>query len=411
MKRRRLLGFTGTFLAIVLLGLGLLQTQFFARFLLSQAGRTLGLELSTSAIHYQLRGTPALEVSGLSAKQIGQDTPLLKSQRIEVTLPWQTLRNLGAPLVLERIALDAPVLDIPALQRWLASRPSAETTQLPTLRSGLSVHQGQVRNNDWDIENITLTLPHFVPTQLMQLRVSGRYIDAPLQANANLHIDLDSPEALLNKRSADLRSRGTLDIHGDGWNLSTQISLAGPLRIGKDSVLLKPAKIGIAGRYAVGTTQTSFKLSLDGPMLFDDANWRFVPVAVTLQGDNLVPSFTARGQIAAGRELRLRLDGTMAHWPSGWPALPVPLSANAAPYTFTLRYTGTPDLANTTQLTLQQDKTHFEATFQLPDVLRWIDGNNSTPLPPLTGKLTTPRIEMSGVILEGVEVELDSNHE
>jgi len=40
-------------------------------------------------------------------------------------------------------------------------------------------------------------------------------------------------------------------------------------------------------------------------------------------------------------------------------------------------------------------------------VLTWLDaGNASSPLPPLTGKLSTPRVDLDGTTLEGVEIEL-----
>jgi hypothetical protein len=40
----------------------------------------------------------------------------------------------------------------------------------------------------------------------------------------------------------------------------------------------------------------------------------------------------------------------------------------------------------------------------LPAILSWIDAPPSSPLPPLSGRLTTPTLDIDGVILEGVDV-------
>src|SRR5699024_9388480 len=97
-----------------------------------------------------------------------------------------------------------------------------------------------------------------------------------------------------------------------------------------------------------------------------------------------------------------------ATWPQDWPALPPPLSASTSPMAFALDYTGRIDFADLAALELQRDATRFDARFRLPAVLAWLDaGATGSLLPPLQGSLSTPRLEIAGATLEGVEVGLD----
>ena len=66
------------------------------------------------------------------------------------------------------------------------------------------------------------------------------------------------------------------------------------------------------------------------------------------------------------------------------------------------------ELLDIAALELRRDDTRFAARFHLPAVLDWLDsGAIGSPLPPLQGRLSTPRMEIAGATLEGVEVELD----
>ena len=63
---------------------------------------------------------------------------------------------------------------------------------------------------------------------------------------------------------------------------------------------------------------------------------------------------------------------------------------------------------NTVSLALRRDTTALDARFRLPEVLAWLDaGATGSPLPPLAGTLSTPRVTLDGATLEGVELELD----
>ena len=108
----------------------LLQPERAGPYLLRQVGDALGLQLRADAVDYRLRGTPQLVLSGLEARRPQDPQPVLTARRVFVSLPWRTLRSRGADLTVQRVELDAPVLDLPSLQRWLATRPPGGETRI-----------------------------------------------------------------------------------------------------------------------------------------------------------------------------------------------------------------------------------------------------------------------------------------
>lgn len=397
-----------TVLGLVLLAGWLLQPQRAGRVLLALAGDALALDLRAGGIDYRLRGTPQLVLDDVTAQRPGEAVPLLRAKRVFVALPWRTLRTRGADLTVRRIELDRPVLDLPALQRWLATRPPSTTPRLPTLTDGLRVTDGRIDNDDWRIEGVDIDVPALHPDKPLRLAVRGRYVARGMTLPADLALVLDTPQRLLDRRPAGLRASGTLVPAGGDWRMPVRVVLTGPLRLGRDAVLLQPATLGLAGRYRSGPATTAFRLGLHGPLAFNNATWRMVPATLVLAGDASVPEAHARGSVSIGTTLRLRLDGALADWPAGWPALPAPLSASTAPLPFTLDYRGAIALTDTVSLALRRDTTALDARFRLPEVLAWLDaGATGSPLPPLAGTLSTPRVTLDGATLEGVELELD----
>ncbi len=395
-------------LGLVLLAGWLLQPQRAGPLLLSLAGDALGLQLRARSIDYRLRDTPQLVLREVEASQPGASTALLRAKRVFVSLPWRTLRSRGAELTVQRIELDAPVLDVPALQHWLATRPPSGKTRIPALTDGLRLRDGRIDNDDWRIDGLAIDLPSLHPQRPLRAQVRGRYFDAPLSIPADLAITVANPQRLLDGAVTDVTGAGTLTLADAGWQVPTQVLLTGPLRLDKDSALMKPTKLGIAARYLSGSINVPFRLGLYGPMAFNNATWRFVPVTVVLAGDGMVPDARARGSVSLGRRLRLHLDGALAGWPQGWPALPPPLSASTSPLPFALDYNGAMAFSDPASLTLHRDATALDARFRLPQVLAWLDADsNGSPLPPLAGRLSTPKAEIAGATLEGVEIELD----
>jgi hypothetical protein len=400
---RRLLVLGILLLLLSLLATWLLQPKQLVPLILDRAGKSLGLEITADAnAEARLRGEPQLIVRKLVAREPGAKIAILRAERVLLALPWSTLRNGGKDAVIERIELDVPVLDVPALQAWLAKRPPSEETRIPTLTDGLHIVDGRIDNDDWRIEGVTVTLPSLHPQQPVEAHVQGRYVDAPTAIPFDLAVALTRPA-----NDAGVAVFGPLTIERGDWRLPATIQLSGPLHLGNDDVTVNPAKLGISAHYESGDTRLPFSLGLHGPLRFDEATWVLAPVGVALRGKSPMPDFDAHGALALGRRLVVELDGALPQWPASWPALPSPVSNSSSPLPFALRYTGQPDLSETARLKLHRDATDFDSRFRLYDVLGWIDQAGGSPLPPLDGHLRSPQLDISGATLEGVDIVLD----
>ena len=380
----------------------LLQPERSVPVLLDRIGGSLDLDITAGSADARLRDTPQLVVRDLVVRLPGNDKVLLRADRALLSLPWSTLRSRGTDLTVQRVELDAPVLDVPALQAWLAKRPPGAETRIPTLTDGLRIVDGRIDNDDWRIDGIAVELPSLHPDQPASAHLRGRYVDAPTAIPFDLVVAMSKPA-----NDAGVAAAGTVTIERGDWRLPATVRLSGPLHLGDDSVAMVPATLGIAARYESGDTRLPFTLGLAGPLRFDDATWVLAPAGVALRGEGPLPSFDAHGALALGRRLALDLDGALPRWPEAWPTLPPPVSVSTSPLPFTLRYTGKPDLSDVAALSLHRDATAFDARFRLYDVLDWTQRPDGAPLPPLDGRLTSPKLVISGATLEGVEVELD----
>ncbi|MDR7099333.1 hypothetical protein J2X04_001680 [Lysobacter niabensis] len=393
------------------------RPQSIAAIVTNRTGATLGLEITAGgASEYRLRGTPMLVLRDVAVREPGAERILLRARRIHVAVPWSTLRAGGSELVARRVELDAPRLDLPALQHWLATRPPTVEKRLPTLTHGLRIRDGEIDNDDWRIDGIQADLPLLDPRQPLRARLRGRYLDAPLSIRADLTAAIIRPEALIRAGMTGFATHGQVTIErGKDWNLPATLVLSGPLRLGADDLRITPARLGIAATFEAATTRVPFALGLHGPLHFDEATWTLAPAGVALrrhgghhdEPNDPIPDLDARGTIALGRKLTLQLDGALAQWPQAWPALPPPLGQSQSRLPLNLRYDGLPGFVDVAALQVRRDATRFDGRFRLPQVLEWMEQKDGTPLPPLSGTLTTPELEISGAKLEGVQVEFD----
>jgi hypothetical protein len=391
-----------------------LEPQRASRFLLERVGASLGLEIRAAGrAEYRLRGTPMLVLRDVSVRQPGATAELMHADRIMLSVPWSTVRAGGDVLAARRLELDAPRVDLPALQRWLASRPPSKP-QLPTFADGVRIRDGRLSNDDWTIDGIQVDLPRLAAGEALHARLRARYLDPPLAIPADLAIAIADPDALMRDARTGFGASGRITVQrGGDWTLPGWIVLSGPLRFGSDSLRLQPARIGIAAQWASGATRVPFALGAHGPLLFDEAVWQLADANVVLHGrgapaSDPVPALRARGQLALGHRLVLRLQGDIARWPQAWPALPEPLSASTAPMPFALDYTGAPDLGDVAALSLQRDAATLDARFRLAGVQDWLANDAGNPLPPLDAHLRAPLLEFDGARLEGVEATLSS---
>lgn len=391
-----------------LLAIALLALRWFAQpdrvaaMILARAGAALGLEISASgASEYRLLGTPMLAVRDVVAKQPGATAPLLRAKRIYLALPWSTIRGGSDPTV-QRIELDAPQLDIAALQRWLASRPPGET-KIPTLTDGLRIADGRAFGEGWSLEDLDLQLPSLHPDRRVRAAASGRFAFDDTRAPFDVRISLTKPAG-----GAGLGIAGRVAAESGDWKLPTRTVLGGRLHSGGDGIGLDRMKLGADAHYLSGDSDSPFVFGLAGPLRYRDGAIRIAPLGAAVHGQGAIPTMNASGDLSFADALSLRLSGRLAAWPETWPALPAPVGASRSPLPFALDYAGKPDFSDIAALNLARDDTRFAGRFRLPDVTAWIDsGNDGSPLPPLDGRLSTPSMEISGAHLEGVEIEID----
>lgn len=374
--------------------------------LLSQVGKALGLEITASgASEYRLRGTPMLVVRDLVARQPGAPVPLLRAERVYLALPWRTIRAGGDLLEVERVELDAPQLDVAALQAWLATRPpSTEPVRMPTLSQGLSIVSGRVIGAGWSIERLSLSAPELHPQRPLRARLGGRVLGAGVQVPFDLAATLQRPAL-----ARGLGLSGGVEVRAKDWTLPMRIRLGALLHSGDDGLGLDRLRLGADARYRAGDTDLPFVFGLAGPLRYRDAALTLAPLGAALRGKDAIPQLDASGRFAFGEDLRLHLDGVLAQWPQAWPALPPPLGQSKSPLPFVLDYAGPADFSGDSALHLQRDQTRFDGRFRLPAVLDWVDASEGALLPPLSGRLSTPRIEVSGATLEGVEIDIEDD--
>lgn len=335
-----------------------------ATLVLARLGEATGLQLRFDGTpDYALRPEPRLVLPGFDAREPGAAAPMLRADRIEVSLPWATVWGEG-PRVVTRIQLQAPVLDLQALSRWSSSRPAGEPFELPTLTEGLQVRDGRLLSSGWAVEALSLDLPELRPGAPARLTFGGRYAQDATRVEFSGQADADSAGL-----DTDLRLQAAGRITTDTRDLPWTLALAGRLQ-------------------GSGTP---------GQIRFDSLSWT---------SQSPLPDLAGAGHLAWAEPMDLRFEGELPRWPETWAALPEPIAGSSSPLQLSLQYQGAHDLSDPLRLRLQRD----EATLALelvPSALQaWLDADGTSPLPPLQGELQAPRLVVDGIELEGVRLRI-----
>jgi hypothetical protein len=375
------------------------QPERSTRLILDRVGAALGLEITASTGRLSLSGTPALVVDNLVAREPGAAHPLLRADHVALSVPWSTLRSGGNQLTIEHVEIDRPILDVAALQHWLQRRPPGKT-RIPVLTNGLDVRDGSVVGIGWTVANLNVQLPRLAPSRRVDAHIAGRYRNDSLQVPFALAVAFSSPAP-----NASLGVAGDIAIEDKAWRMPAAIVLSGLLR-NAGSVHLERAKLSASARYEAGGTRVPFALGVGGRFAFVP-NVKLAPVAVALRGSGVIPTLDASGEIDIAERLDELLGGQIAQWPAAWPHLPAPLDARS-PLPFRLQYDGATDFSGIADLAAESDRAQFDARFRLAQITSWIDSaGNGSPLPPLDGSFSAPRMELAGAQLQGVELTLD----
>ena len=331
---------------------------------LERAGKSLNLDIRFSGTpDYALKPEPRLLVPGLSVH--GADgVEFLTATRAEISLPWSTIK--GDTPVITRIELDRPRLDIAGLQRWMATRPE-KPFEVPTLVDGIEVKQGEIIGDGYSFAALDATLPTLAADKPAQLTARGRFIrgQARVQFNAALRVS-----------NAGLRS-------GFDLQAKTQIQQQP-----------KPLKMDVASK---------------GKFAFDDALTTLTLDSLAVRADSPLPSFTGRAFVANASRLAFNVDAVLTRWPADWPTLPAPLVSNTNGLPVQLKYRGASDLSAPLALVVKRDATELDAKVRVSDFLAWMDAEQASLLPPLTGTLRTPSLDFDGIELQGVEFEISAD--
>jgi hypothetical protein len=376
-----------------------------ADLILEQVGQALDLEIEANGpVDYRLGIPPRLVLHDVVARQPGAEAPLLRAERIAVSLPWSTIRSRGRSLVVERLEVDAPVIDLGALQHWLASRPPGPGSRIPTITDGVHIEDGRLLGDGWAFEAVTLDLPRLHPERPVRAGLLGRFRNGDVRIPFDLHVALTQPAA-----DAGLGAFGRVAVLTPDWRMPMQLRLSGRLHDGDDGLGLDDFRAGALARFDDGAEPLPFVFGLAGPLRYRQGRLTITPLGVVVRGEGVIPTLQAHGAFAWQQQLDLRLQGRLAGWSAGWPTLPAPLDRSEAPLPFVLDYAGAADLSGRTDLHLERGATRFDARFHLPQVLDWLDQlATGNPLPPLDGRLSTPRLEVAGATLEGVVLEIEN---
>jgi uncharacterized protein involved in outer membrane biogenesis len=152
----------------------LLQPDRFTAMLQRQA-RNAGLDISlASPASPTLFPRPALVLQGITLSAHGASTPILLAARGQLALPWHTL--FGGPTVISQLEIEAPRVDLDALQAWLAELPAGTTgtPSIPRIDTGVSISRGSlVRGDQLLLSNLSLQAGSLLPEKPFPLTVSA----------------------------------------------------------------------------------------------------------------------------------------------------------------------------------------------------------------------------------------------
>jgi len=260
----------------------LLQPDRFTAMLQAQA-RAAGLELNlASPASPTLFPRPALDLNGITINAQNASVPILLAAHGELELPWRTL--LGGPTVISQLQIDAPRVDLEALQAWLTAlpaQPQSAPTNIPRIDTGVNIVRGSiVRGDQLLLGNVWLNAGSLIsgqpfPLSLSATTATGVPLQLRLSATPRIHenslqlddvaLHLSQGNLLVLALNGSARWHGAADAAANLTGTLDQAN-AGQYAI---SLLLTPAD---------QTNPLLLVLKLDGPG--NHADLRLPPLAL-----------------------------------------------------------------------------------------------------------------------------------
>ncbi len=332
------------------------------RTVLGKIGKELNLKFDFDGLpSYAMKPEPRLVLPNLSVVNPIDNKVFLSAKRVEISLPWSTI--LGDTPYITRIAADDPVLNLPVLQAWQATRPKTPF-EIPTFTNGLEINNGQVIDAGFSVSKINWSLPHLENQQAIKAKISGVF---------NQEKTIVSFDGVLTIAKASLISEFTVESKGE-------------LNLGDKPL---PYQIKTAGNYS--SLEKSFDIKSE---------------TLSWTSESPLPNLQANLNVSLGDSLKLDSQGTIAEWPKDWPVLPAPLNKQTQNIPYQLSYSGMPDFSDVISLNLSVDKSRFNTTLKIAEIQQWVSQKDGSLLPPLNGKFDVPNIELDGVSLEGISIEI-----
>jgi hypothetical protein len=260
----------------------LLQPDRFTATLQAQA-RSVGLELNlASPASPTLFPHPALDLQGITLNAQGANMPILLAARGRLALPWRTL--FGGPTVISQLQIDAPRVDLDALQAWLAAlpaQPEGTAPNIPRVDTGISINRGSVvRGNQLLLGNVALEAGSLLSGQPFPLSMSASTAaGTPLQLRLSATPRIKGNSLELDNISLHLAQGSSLVLALTGhahWHGAADAAaqLAGKL----DQANVGQYDISLALTPADQTNPLQLALKLDGPD--NHADLRLPPLAL-----------------------------------------------------------------------------------------------------------------------------------
>ena len=218
-----------------------------AALVLDRAGAATGLDWSIRGEpELQWRPRPWLALPHLHVRDPALG-PVFGAERVEVAVPWTTLK--GESLRIEAIRLEGPELHLDAALAWWEAQPTAEDPQLPAI-DGLVVTRGRIHAGQRVVDELSLRLPRFAVGEPMTLQASARIAAAahaeaaptaappgvePVPFSLFLQLAATPREAPLRLEALSLELRGdgpvpttraTGRVQGSPWQLRFEGSIA-----------------------------------------------------------------------------------------------------------------------------------------------------------------------------------------
>jgi hypothetical protein len=118
------------------------------------------------------------------------------------------------------------------------------------------------------------------------------------------------------------------------------------------------------------------------------------------------PTLVVSGAENSGETIDATLHGQLSRWPDAWPGFSPALESNAAPIEFDASYHGSIFLGEPIVFAIKRADAVLQGRLRIADVRAWIRRRFDTFLPPMEATLRAPQIEVGGMQLRGVQMDI-----